>query len=469
MRFSSLSYLPFLPRRLKAESSLLDPSRVSDTRSGLARIIFAWAFGSIFFNVIMGAPLASYVRSLGGSDFTWGIIAAAPMIGSVSQVFGSCWIERTRDRKRHFLTYGMIQRLLWIPIALLPWVFPKGHPVLLPSLITLALASSLCGHLAGPAWLSWMADFVPLQVRGAFFASRLRVGTLMALISSTLAGWWLDVSPGLMTYTLLFVMVSLCGVVDVIVFRWVPEPEMPPDEECVSFAQMLRAPFEDPVFRRFVAYVMAFLFSLHFMMAPLWMFAMEELGMGKLAANLSLMGAQLAAMALASPFWGRLADRFGNRPVLKVCTAGVTLLTIPWLFMRPETANWVWLISLLTGVFWSGIELGNFSLMLSLAPKERRSVTIGMFAMTAGIAAGLAPVISGALVDLLKALPPVQFAAWTPGPYRIVILLSLLGRLLSIVVFLPRVREPRATSTRELLQSVKTDLEERIALHNREQ
>lgn len=455
--------MPSLPRFRKPSELLSAASpRSSGTREGLARIIIAWAFGSIFFNVIMGAPLASYVRMLGGSAFAWGVIAAAPMVGSVSQLYGSFLIERTRERKRHFLVFGMIQRLLWIPIALLPWVFPKGHPLLIPLLVALAMASSLCGHLAGPAWLSWMADFVPLKVRGAFFANRMRVGTFVALVSSAFAGWWLDVQASLMAYTLLFIGVSLCGAVDVILFKWVPEPDMPEPSERLRIGPMFLSPFSDPIFRRFLMYVVSFSFALNFMGAPLWLFTLETLGMGKLAANMTLTGAHLAAMTLASPLWGRLADRFGNRPVLKVCAGVVTLTPIPWLFASPETAGWVWVITFVTGCFWAGIELANFHLLLSLFPKERRSVFMAMFAMISGLSAGIAPMLSGALVVLVKSLPPIQMWDWTLGPYRIVFLLSLLGRILCTVIFLPRVQEPRSSSARELLKSVRSDLEGRF-------
>ncbi|MBW3625505.1 MAG: MFS transporter [Armatimonadetes bacterium] len=453
-----------LPRlRKPALPPVLSPPRASERREGLHRIIVAWAFGSIFFNTIMGAPLAAYVRTLGGSDFTWGIIAAAPMIGSVSQLFGSCAIEATRKRKGLFLTFGLIQRLLWLPIAALPWVFSKGHPLLLPALTTLVMISFLCGHFAGPAWMSWMADFVPLKVRGAFFANRMRVGTLMALLSVTFAGWLLDLRPALSTYTILFSVVSLCGVVDVLVFRWVPEPEMASEGERLTLGQRIRSPFGDPIFRQFLLYATGYAFSVNFMAAPLWLFAMESLHMSKLGANLTLMGAHLAAMSLASPLWGRLADRFGNRPVLRLCTMVVTLAPLPWMLITPSLASWAWLIAFVTGVFWSGIELGNFNLMLSLFPKERRAVSMALFAMIAGFTAGVAPMLSGALADLLKTLPPVQIVGWTPGAYRIIFMLSFLGRVLTTVIFLPRMQEPRAASTRHLLKSVASDLEERFA------
>jgi MFS family permease len=71
--------------------------------------------------------------------------------------------------------------------------FPKG-PALLLALALLLFTGSFFGNLSGPAWMSWMADFVPLKIRGKYFGLRMRIGTVVGLLSASIAGlvldWW---------------------------------------------------------------------------------------------------------------------------------------------------------------------------------------------------------------------------------------------------------------------------------------
>jgi hypothetical protein len=73
-----------------------------------------------------------------------------------------------RRRKPIFMVAGLIQRLLWLPIALLPWICP--HRRIVAALTALTVLANASGQMAGPAFMSWRSDFVPLKVRGALFS-----------------------------------------------------------------------------------------------------------------------------------------------------------------------------------------------------------------------------------------------------------------------------------------------------------
>jgi MFS family permease len=446
-------------------TTLAPPVAVGEDRSvreGLRRIIIAWAFGSVFFNVTTGAPLAAYVRLLGASDFAWGVISAAPMLAAVSQVIASLYIERTRRRKPIFMVCGLLHRLLWFPIAMLPWLLPPIPALRVGALVVLALVASLCAQALSPAFMSWMADFVPIRIRGAYFANRTRVGTLIAMLSAVIAGAALDLWPYLTTYSVLLSLAALCGTLDILNFRHLPEPPMVSQGAVLPLRDVITVPFKNPTFRKFLAYSAANAFSVNFMGPSLWLFVMEPLGMGKFGANLTLLGANLAAYSLVSPVWGRLADRYGNRPVLRVCMIVGALAPIPWIFATPAIAHWMWIVVFVTGSFWSGIDLGNFNLMLSLFPRERQTVYLALYAVLVGLASGIAPMIGGALVDFLKANYAAGYGLFRLGPYQVVFALSLAGRLMTAGFFLPRVHEPGAGSAKAMLQGVAGDAAERF-------
>jgi hypothetical protein len=52
--------------------------------------------------------------------------------------------------------------------------------------------SGLCGHVANPAWVSWMADLVPIRIRGRYFSRRKQVGMFVGAIVTIGVGVLLD-------------------------------------------------------------------------------------------------------------------------------------------------------------------------------------------------------------------------------------------------------------------------------------
>lgn len=103
--------------------------------------------------------------------------------------------------------------------------------------------------------------------------------------------------------------------------------------------------------------------------------------------------------------WGRVVDRVGPVPVLQATAAGMSLALLV-LALAPEsalvvgwTAPWFFVMSLLV----SGFGVADTHLLFELTPPEQPARTLVLAAVTAGLAAGVAPVLAGAVLDL--ALP----------------------------------------------------------------
>jgi MFS family permease len=106
--------------------------------------------------------------------------------------------------------------------------------------------------------------------------------------------------------------------------------------------------------------------------------------------------------------WGRIVDRVGAVPVLQATAAGMSL-ALGVLALAPEsalvvswTAPWFFVMSLLV----SGFGVADTHLLFELTPPEQPARTLVLAAVTAGLAAGVAPVLAGAALDLMLPADP---------------------------------------------------------------
>jgi DHA1 family tetracycline resistance protein-like MFS transporter len=134
---------------------------------------------------------------------------------------------------------------------------------------------------------------------------------------------------------------------------------------------------------------------------PLLPLYAEQFGASGLQVGL-LMTIYSGAQLLAAPFWGRLSDRVGRRPVLLVSLVGST---ISYAIAALAGSLWVLFLARLLG----GIAGGNISAaqayVADVTTPEERAKGMGLLGAAFGIGFVLGPALGGALVGL---------GAWVP-------------------------------------------------------
>ena len=120
---------------------------------------------------------------------------------------------------------------------------------------------------------------------------------------------------------------------------------------------------------------------------------------------------------LFSPFWGRLSDRFGRRPVILISLLGSTFSYI--LFAYSQTLILLFVARSLAGFFASNISTVQ-ACVADITPKEKRSVSMGLIGAAFGLGFIMGPVIaglSGSIGEALGDAPPfgIQFSAIVAG------------------------------------------------------
>lgn len=149
--------------------------------------------------------------------------------------------------------------------------------------------------------------------------------------------------------------------------------------------------------------------------------------------------------ALIAPVWGRLADRYGRKPMM-VRASLVMTFTMGGLAFVPNVF-WLLVLRILNGLF-SGYVPNSTALIASQAPKNRSGYALGTLAT--GVIGGslVGPLLGGVLAEILGIRQVFLLVGF------ILLICNLMTVFLVKEDFQP-VTKAEALSTRELFSSIK--------------
>lgn len=429
-----------LLRRLKSPfSSLYDRNGIVDRRlrRDLNLFVSAVAFGSMFFTVSAGMPFTNFAIALGADDFTFSVLFAIPAAFAVLQFFASWLMEKTRKRKLIFVASGIVQRALWIPIALVPMLMPMDRPELkLWAVIAILSVSSVASMFMNVSFFSWLGDIVPIRIRGRYLGLRYSISTAAGLVSVLIASLALDRIPGLGGYAIVFGILALFGVADIAHFIWIRDPPMAePQRE--PFIRSLTGAFRNKGFVLYLLFWTAWAFCWN-LPGPFYnKYALETLRISLPVATLAGQVAYSLMAVLLVQWWGRRLDAHGHHWVLARC--GLVLCAVPlvWLFASPG-AVWPMLVySLATGVFFCGVDLTSVQMLVTVTPQRNRSVYIAFYmVITSVVGVSLANLAGGWLLEWMGELS-FRFAGLHFDRYKVLFAGASALRLIIVLLLLP--------------------------------
>ena len=271
------------------------------------------------------------------------------------------------------------------------------------------------------AFMDIVARTIPATRRGSFMGMRGVYGGALGLVAGFFVRYMLgDGGPAFpLSYAGLFAVAAGLMVAASALFLLIDEPPAAAPRQRVSFRQHLTQGVqtlgEDGNYRRIIT-VRGFLGAMTVGPAVFIPFAIVGLGLPEAIAGTLLILAALFALP-ANFIWSHIGDHHGNRRLIRAATAtslGAALLALlsahlpPWpvhlemLAVRDlPTAVFVLAFVLSTAGMRGGM-MGTTNYLLEVAPDERRPSYVAMMRILQTPPSLLAPVIGGAVADLVS-------------------------------------------------------------------
>jgi MFS family permease len=372
-----------------------------------------------------------------------GMLASLPpLLASFVQLL-SAWLGRLSGKRKWLILTGAgVQALSWIPLLLLPLLFPERAVPLLIACVVLYQGGA---HLVTPQWSSLMGDIVPARRRGRFFALRTRMITAITFLSLLTGGLLLHFfnrSNNTVTgFVVLFSIAACARLVSVYQLSRMYDPP--------GHVAALESPFGPGWWQR-LRHSNVVRFSIFFALtqfavaiaSPFFtVYMLRDLQFSYLAFTMNT-GTAIFAQFLTLSQWGRISDVFGNRRILAATGIVIPLMPLLWVF----SSNFWYLIvvQLLSGFAWAGFSLSASNFVYDLISPHRRATYLAIHNVIAGVG-----IFSGALLGgYLGAVLPTEISiaghrfSWL-SPLLGVFVISTVVRAAVVILLIPKLREVR--------------------------
>jgi MFS family permease len=387
--------------------------------------------------------LSAFALFLRASTPQIGLLASLPpLLGSIVQLM-SAWLGSwTGQRKAIVLMGASIQGVAWLPLIVLPTVFPEFAVELLIASVVLYH----CGaHLAAPQWGSLMGDIVPERSRGRFFARRTQVVSLVTFVSLFLGGLILHVSKTrgcvLVGFVVLFSIAMIARAVSVYHLSKMHDPSGHVAALEVPVGQVWWRRLRHSNFVRFSIFFALIQFSVAIASPFFTVYMLRDLEYSYFAFTANT-GMAIMAQFLTLNRWGRISDIFGNRRILSATGLIIPLLPLLWAF----SANfwYLLLIQAVSGLAWAGFTLSASNFLYELIARDKRVTYLAIHNVLAAIG-----ILGGAMLGgYLGSILPTSLAIvdWTfswSSPLLGVFVISALVRAMIVLLLVPKIREVR--------------------------
>lgn len=451
-----------------------DTGMPSELRSNLYWVIWAVTAGMLGVVVTTGPVWSAFQRQvLGADDFQLGLIAAVPFAVSVLQIFASYIMERRRNRRFLFLFFGLLGRTFWILIGLVPYLFPSFSIDLRIWIVIVFVVMVNAGNgFVGLGFGSLMGDLVPIRIRGSYFGVRQMVSLASGVVAGLLISAMID-RVGLVGYSIALVLAGITQLMDIICFCFIKWPPMAENQtNDVSLSAMIREVFTNKSFVRLIVFYTIWLFSVN-IAGPFWnIYMLENLQMSFTKMSLYTQIISNVTTVFVISRWGRLIDRYGNKPMLQMVAIIISFSPLPWFFATPTTTIFILISSVFSGASWPVSDLCQQNLYLSHSPQVHRSMYIAVFLACInlfGVALGNA--VGGWLMQNPFAALAAHHFVFLGQPMnssRYMFLATILLRLLVVILVLPRISEEGAwtmgAAIKDMVRVTRTGLERRLFL-----
>lgn len=374
------------------------------------------------------------LTSLAANNIIIGFVTAIPFLVGLLQPLANIVSSRVKSRKIMVAFFAFGGRILFIS-AVLAGIFAPGEYRLVLFIVLMAVSAVVMSFSVTP-WGGWMADIVPERTRGSYFAVRNALTSGAAIIASLSAGYILTHTGG-SGFFLIYIICIVTAAIGFVLILIQYEPK-PKDGGTYTPLAAYRTLLRDKNFITFTSIVVFINFSL-LIAGPFY--AVHFLDYLRIPYHtFGILSAAAAACGiLGTLFFGKLSDIVGNRIVIKTTLAALIVPAVLCI-IAPRANYFPFILAalLVSAFFNTGLSLAAFNASLIVSPREQRTMYLGVYTAVTSLAAMIAPVVGGLLIDLYKTHPLPVIGALPPT--SMIFAVSAVLILIALIVF-PYYRE----------------------------
>jgi hypothetical protein len=379
--------------------------------------------------------LAAFAIAVQLGDVAVGLVTTVPVLaGALLQLISPLGVVWLGSVGRWVIVSVVAQGLSFVPLTAMAFL---GHaPVWVVFLAISAYWGA--GMAAGPAWVTWMERLIPPRLRAQFFGRRARVMQTCQLIGLLAGGLTLQAVAGrgqqVPAFALLFGLAALSRMFSAGCLTLQSSTTLAAEEQQrISFREMAGRILHGND-GRLLLYLAALQVGAQ-MAGPYFAPYMLSHLKFSYVGYATLIAAFFLAKVVASPWLGRVAQRYGPRRVLWIGGLGIVPQAAAW--MVSTSFGYLLVLHLLGGIAWAAHELASPLMYFDLIREKERTSILTMSNLMTSAAMVTGASLGGAVLYWLGA---------TPRAYLVLFALSSLTRLAALPL-LARVRS-RAVENR---------------------
>lgn len=376
------------------------------------------------------------------------------VLSAIPQLFGT-WAQLFSVKVSHWFPsrasqvfWGIIgQSVSWIPILVLPLLWPNQGPWLLIASVAVYFTFI---HFTSPAWNSLITDLLEPNERGTYFARRSRAIALTSFVTLCLAGAILsffELRQLLWVgFAIMFLSAGLCRSASAILLRNVRElPQQEPNSNSTGFLVFFQTGMSEN-FRHFLLFS-GLMHSAVLVAGPFFViYLLQDLHLAHWQYE-TWLAAGIIGQFLTLPAWGQFGDRFGNKALLTF--TGLLVAFLPMLYLFNTAWPFLVTVNFFGGVVWAGLGLGLNNYVFDATQSADRAKAVAISSVVNAIGWVMGTVVGSVLIGAVPArLQAGSLTLESASNLPFIFFLSGLFRLVVAATLLRTFHEPRQVEQR---------------------
>lgn len=389
------------------------------------RTLFLYCvFNACSFGIILGSPLVLLVRFLGADESVVGILISLVPFLSCLQFFATEKADKWGYRKLLSLGWA-IRNFMILPVVALPLLVGRvSIDVLIGILFLSMFAFNTARGFSVGAWFPWLKRIIPEPVLGRYLGYQTVVLNVSLFVTTLLSAVWLEGDAEAWQYSALFGFAVLTGFISVYFLLRTPCPisrvsrQRPrrSTRERIEIAKKVIWRYKP--FRRvsrFGAVLLAFQLSF-----PGFVILYLRDVVGWSASRILYLSAfTTLGVLFTALIWGKLSDRVGSRPLLRLAISLVMILLTFWMLCSLgliEVRFWLIVPAfVLFGVAAAAISVPQLRLLLACCPRDESTLAAMVYQVVTAITSGTWAIAWGFALKWLRDYFPEPSLSFSPG------------------------------------------------------